>query len=337
MQLWFTRGSKVTIHEQFVTQIILGILSGDLAPGQRLPSTRNLAWRFRIHNNTVRAGYDQLAREGWVEARQGSGVYVRESKPEIASSATLKLEGLMGRLMHSAREMGVPLSSVRTRLRQWLELQPPDHFLLLEPDEELRRILVAEMERTTTFPVRSSGLDGYAKAGVGAIPVVMPNRARAVRQTLPEGIDMLVLKIRSVATSLVKWLPAPKNKLVGVASSWPDFLTLANTFLRAAGFHPDALVFRDARRAGWKDGLRQTAAVVCDTITITQLPPSCRAISFPLLSDDSVEELKLYVEFVTRPMELCDEPIVRFPMDAVDATQSEEMAGAEEPRAEASK
>ena len=40
MQLWFARGSEVTIREQLVTQVILGILSDDLAPGQRLPSTR---------------------------------------------------------------------------------------------------------------------------------------------------------------------------------------------------------------------------------------------------------------------------------------------------------
>ena len=36
MQLWFSRGSEVTIREQLVTQVILGILSDDLAPGQRL-------------------------------------------------------------------------------------------------------------------------------------------------------------------------------------------------------------------------------------------------------------------------------------------------------------
>ena len=46
MQLWFARGSEVSIREQLVTQVILGILSDDLAPGQRLPSTRELARRF---------------------------------------------------------------------------------------------------------------------------------------------------------------------------------------------------------------------------------------------------------------------------------------------------
>ncbi|MGA3351336.1 MAG: GntR family transcriptional regulator, partial [Candidatus Sulfotelmatobacter sp.] len=82
MQLWFARGSQVSIREQLVTQVVLGILGDDLAPGQRLPSTRELARRFHLHPNTVSAGYRQLARERWVEQRRGSGVFVRANKPE---------------------------------------------------------------------------------------------------------------------------------------------------------------------------------------------------------------------------------------------------------------
>jgi len=125
MQLWFARGSEVTIREQLVTQIILGILSDDLAPGQRLPSTRELARRFRLHPNTVSAGYRKLEQEQWVEFRHGSGVYVRERKPDLAASSALALDQLIAKLFRSARALGAPLTTVRSRLRQWLELQPP--------------------------------------------------------------------------------------------------------------------------------------------------------------------------------------------------------------------
>ncbi len=275
MQLWFARGSEVTIREQLVTQVILGILSDDLAPGQRLPSTRELARRFRLHPNTVSAGYRQLERERWVEFRHGSGVYVGERS--------------------------APLTTVRSRLRQWLELQPPDHFLLIEPEEELRRIVVTEIGQAVNFPVQSCNPHDCPKTLDGAIPLVLPNRA-AVRQALPEGVDMLTLHFRSVPTSLAGWLPAPSGTLIGIASRWPDFLKLARTMLNAAGFHPDALVFRDARKANWQRGLKQTAAVVCDSVTATELPAGCRAIPFPLLSASSIEELRRYVEFIRNPL-----------------------------------
>ncbi len=303
MQLWFARGSEVTIRDQLVTQIVLAILSDDLRPGQRLPSTRELARRFRLHPNTVSAGYRQLEQERWVEFRHGSGVYVREHKPDVSPSSELALDQMVATLFRSARQLGVPLSTVRSRLRQWLELQPPDHFLLIEPDEDLRRILSAEIEQAVTFPIRSCSLEDCPKTPDGAIPVVLPNRATAVRQALPEGTDVLTLQVRSVPTSLAGWLPAPSDTLIGIVSGWPNFLKLARTILHAAGFQPDALVFRDTRRSNWQRGLQQTAAVVCDSVTATLLPAGCRAIPFPLLSESSIAELRRYHEFITSPIE----------------------------------
>src|SRR5271156_2177329 len=102
MQLWFAHESAVTLREQLVTQIILGILSGDLRPGQRLPSVRELARRFRLHPNTVSAGYRQLDREHWVEFRRGSGVYVRNTKPKVDDSPELALDQMIAKLFRSA-------------------------------------------------------------------------------------------------------------------------------------------------------------------------------------------------------------------------------------------
>ena len=147
MQLWFARESDVSIREQLVTQVVLGILGDDLAPGQRLPSTRELARRFHLHPNTISAGYRQLARDRWVEYRRGSGVFVRAHKPDVPLSSAFALDQMIAGLFRSARRQGVSLPVLRSRLRQWLELQPPEHFLLIEPDEELRRIVAAEISR----------------------------------------------------------------------------------------------------------------------------------------------------------------------------------------------
>jgi DNA-binding transcriptional regulator YhcF (GntR family) len=303
MQLWFARGSEVSIREQLVTQVVLGILGDDLAPGQRLPSTRELARRFHLHPNTVSAGYRQLARDRWVEQRRGSGVFVRANKPEITLSSGLAMDQMIASLFRAARQQSVSLPVLRSRLRQWLELQPPDHFLLIEPEEELRRIVAAEMQQAVTLPVMSCGLEDCRKALDGSIPVALPNREAAVRQALPAGAELLVLGFRSVPSSLRQWLPAPSGALVGVASKWPDFLKLARTMLSAAGFHPDSLVLRDARKLHWQRGLKQTAAVVCDSLTARELPADCRAIPFSLIAESSIDELQRYADFVSKPLE----------------------------------
>lgn len=303
MQFWFARGSEVSIREQLVTQVILGILSDDLAPGQRLPSTRELARRFHVHPNTISAGYRQLEKDKWVQFRHGSGVYVRARKPEVASTPALALDQMMARLFLAARKLGFTLPQVRTRLRHWLELQPPDHFLLIEPDEELRRILAAEMARSVKFPVESCHLEECPIAPQGGMAVVLPNREAKVREHLAPGTEVLILQTRSVTASLSEYLPAPSGALVGVASRWQEFLKIARAMLTAAGFSPDSLVFRDACAPEWQRGLKQTAAVVCDVLTAAELPAGCRAISFPLLSEASIAELRRFEEFVRNPLE----------------------------------
>ncbi len=300
MQLWFARGTGVSLQEQLVTQIVLGILCNDLLPGTRLPSTRELARRFRLHPNTVSAGYRQLQRDRWVDQRRGSGVYVCDSKPDASLSPEVAIDQLIVNLFRAARKLGTPLATVRTRLRHWLDLQPPDHFLLIEPREELRRVVTLEMQHAVSLPVKSCGsrpselLDSLE----GSIPVVLPRHEALVRRSLPPEADLITLSIRSVPSSLAGWLPTPTDVLVGIASGWPEFLKLARTVLIAAGFHKDALLFRDARRPNWHRGLQQTAAVVCDSATAADLPKTCRAIIFPVLSDSSLAELKQYQEFI---------------------------------------
>lgn len=306
MQLWFARGSDVSIREQLVTQIVLGILSDDLAPGQRLPSTRELARRFHLHPNTVSAGYRQLQRDRWVEFRRGSGVYVRTTKPDIAIAPALALDQMIAQLFRSAQNLGVSRTQLQSRLRRWIDLQPPDHFLLIEPDEELRRILSAEISQAVGFPVKSCGENrtvGLEDELEGSIPVVLANREVAARKLLSPETDLLTLQLRSVPASLAAYLPAPAGTLVGVASRCAEFLKLARTVLNAAGFHPDSLVFRDARSANWQRGLKQTAAVVCDTLTANEVPQGCRVIAFPLVAESSIAELRRYVEFIRKPIE----------------------------------
>jgi GntR family transcriptional regulator len=304
MRFWFARNSEVPIREQIVTQIVLGILCDDLKPGQRLPSTRELARRFHLHPNTISAAYRQLERDRWVAFRRGSGVYIRKNKPEAPPSSALALDRLIANLFREAREMGAPLAAVHAQLRRWLALQPPDHFLVIEPDEELRRIAVAEIARAVTLPVTGAALQParMRETLAGAIAVSLPSKAEALRQALPAGAELLALQLRSVPSSLGAWLPAPADVLIAIASRWPGFLKSARTMLIAAGFESDSLVFRDAREPGWQQGLKQVAAIVCDSVTAAEAPKGCRVIAFPLIAESSLEELRRYEKFLTDPL-----------------------------------
>lgn len=298
MRLWLNRSGEISLREQLMTQVVLGILTRDMLPGARLPSTRELARRFGIHQNTASAAYRELEGEGWVEFRHGSGVFVAQARPAGALSPEMAVDQLIGDMAVKARKMGAPDSLFRARLRRWLSFEPPARWLLIEPDDELRAIVMQEMEGNLALPVTgcAPGEWGAAEVLERAIPVVLPSKAEAVRKLLPAGTALTVLQVHPVAPELqarlVRYFPEHASDLVGIASRWQEFQRIAQTMLIAAGLRPESLLVRDATRPGWKRGLEATSGVVCDCVVAQELPKDCFPMVFRLLSEASFEQLR---------------------------------------------
>jgi GntR family transcriptional regulator len=295
VRLWFSPASEVPIYRQLVTQVVLAILSGDLSPGDRLPSTRELARRFSIHPNTISAGYRQLEREGWTEFRHGSGVYVKNNVT-VPSTPEQILDKHIAGFFRAVRELNMPAVDVRARVAQWLASPPPDHFLLIEPDAEVREILLSEIRELVKMQASGASLEecGNAETLLAAIPLCRPSQANAVRAILPAGVELITLQIRSARAWLDSWLPSLKGRqLIGVVSRWPDFIEIARTVLIAAGVEPDLLVLRNATRPRWVRGLDQTGAIICDARTAAggKIPEGPRIFVFPFLADAARAEL----------------------------------------------
>ncbi|MFC3682309.1 MocR-like pyridoxine biosynthesis transcription factor PdxR [Hydrogenophaga luteola] len=73
------------LHRQLYEALRRAMLDGKLGPGERLPSSRDLAQDLDLSRNTVVAAINQLSVEGYLVSRVGSGTYVNESVPRAAS------------------------------------------------------------------------------------------------------------------------------------------------------------------------------------------------------------------------------------------------------------
>jgi GntR family transcriptional regulator / MocR family aminotransferase len=76
------RSSSTAFYRQLYHQISNAILSGRLAPGTRLPSTRELAEELDLARNTILNAFEQLYAEGYLETRVGDGTYVSLQLPD---------------------------------------------------------------------------------------------------------------------------------------------------------------------------------------------------------------------------------------------------------------
>ena len=75
--------SPIPLHRQIYEWVRHAILSGQLRPGQRLPSTRVLASQLGISRNTTNTAYEQLLAEGYLDSKTGYGTIVARALPEV--------------------------------------------------------------------------------------------------------------------------------------------------------------------------------------------------------------------------------------------------------------
>jgi len=298
VQLWFARKGSISIRDQLVTQLMLAIASGELAPGRRLPSTRILAKRFQLHPNTVSAAYQQLQDFGWVEPVRGSGVYVRAGQSRSGEAQLQALDRLALDFLRGARSAGLTASAARARLDHWLGLRPR-RFVFVHPDEGLRAIVCQELRQSLAWEVlciepEAAKLSPLASDSVF---VTVPSKHAEVRAILPAATEVVPLQVRSVAGSLATYLPVRPEVLVVIASGWSAFLDIARTVLTAAGYDPEAVLFRDTQVDGWTRGLAASSVVVCDVLTAAGVPDCTYKIVFALVSDAAIADLKAYERF----------------------------------------
>lgn len=74
--------SNVPLHRQLYEEIRRAILSGRLAPGQRVMSTRSLSESLGISRATATMAYEYLLSEGYLQSTTGSGTYVTKHLPD---------------------------------------------------------------------------------------------------------------------------------------------------------------------------------------------------------------------------------------------------------------
>src|SRR5689334_934648 len=285
MRLWLSKNSAASLREQLGTQIALGVISGDLKPGEKLPSVRELARRYKIHPNTVSAAYRDVEARGWLEVRKGSGVYV-QSVPKATEKSSL--DELIQEFLEETRRRGFTAAEVRKSLARALGSAPVRQVVVIEPEPELGEILTAELRDHVSLPITTEiSAEGAA--------VALMSRAHL----MPPGVPHHFLRMRSVPEHLEGQTRPSSDALIGVASSSPEILRRIRTILAAAGLDPEALAFRDAREAGWRRGLNACQFVITDVVTAHRLPAKCTARVFRVLSDASIADLRTFLELVT--------------------------------------
>ncbi|MGH7969914.1 MAG: GntR family transcriptional regulator [Limisphaerales bacterium] len=107
------------LYQQIVDRLKREVSEGRLAPGEPLPSFRQLAEDLLVSVITVKRAYEELEREGIVYRRQGLGTFVAERGLDRSREAKLTAaRDLLRQAFREAAEAGLKSAEILDLARE---------------------------------------------------------------------------------------------------------------------------------------------------------------------------------------------------------------------------
>jgi GntR family transcriptional regulator len=110
--------SSIPIYLQVVEAVERLVATGQLNPGDQLPTVRQLAVDLRVNPNTIARSYLELDRKGVISTRQGRGTYVTEQMDSstLAQQREEKLRAIVSQFLLETLSQGYSLPDVMDML-----------------------------------------------------------------------------------------------------------------------------------------------------------------------------------------------------------------------------
>lgn len=118
MDIIISNSSNAPIYLQIVNQIKAMIMSGELSPGEALPSMRNLAMQMRVSLITTKRAYEELERDGFIETYTGKGSFVKAQNAELLREENLRqTEEYLQKAVQKAKMSGITFEELTDILK----------------------------------------------------------------------------------------------------------------------------------------------------------------------------------------------------------------------------
>jgi DNA-binding transcriptional regulator YhcF (GntR family) len=289
MRFWLSRDTSIPLREQLSAQLILGIMSRRLTPGQRLPSVREFARRLQIHANTVSAVYQDLATRGWVTRRAGAGVFVAD---RAASHPDESVEALARLFVQDGLSRGFSARDLQIAFTSALQTSQARDLLVVDPDSEMAAVIAAEIQEATGHSVVSMALD-QALDGLPTARCVLTTEPYAAQvQSLTGQLPFRAVRLKSMQDVIAGHTRPERPVLICVASASESILRWSATLLSALGFPPESSIQRNTTQPDWHNGLRACDIVAVDILTAGKVPSGLPIVVFRIVSDEFLATMR---------------------------------------------
>ncbi|MCJ2144847.1 MULTISPECIES: GntR family transcriptional regulator [Bacillus] len=113
------------IYRQIAEQLFKKMIRGEIKPGEKLPSVRELAVQTQVNPNTIQRTYNEMERMGVVETRRGQGTFVVEHTEVIDDLKREMRSEVIGQFVQSMEELGLSKQDMLSELDRFLQKGDP--------------------------------------------------------------------------------------------------------------------------------------------------------------------------------------------------------------------
>jgi GntR family transcriptional regulator len=149
------------VYLQLVDQVRYAAASGDLRPGDALPSIRPLAEELRVNRNTIAKAYTELESLGVIETIAGKGCFLKENESPLTLQVRHKL--LVARIdeaVVTAHQMQVGPSVLRELLEERINFFDRKKTAT-QPDPQEKEQLWTSTSPSSTLPTSTDAMENW--------------------------------------------------------------------------------------------------------------------------------------------------------------------------------
>jgi DNA-binding transcriptional regulator YhcF (GntR family) len=97
---------RFPIYRQIVNELSRSLVRGKVAPGERIPSIRDMSLALRVNTNTVQRAYQELERNSIIFSQRGTGYFVMEDTHMIDRVKSGMVRDSVSRFLQEMTSLG---------------------------------------------------------------------------------------------------------------------------------------------------------------------------------------------------------------------------------------
>ncbi|NER35892.1 MAG: GntR family transcriptional regulator [Oscillatoria sp. SIO1A7] len=305
VQFQIKTDSDIPASNQLFNQIRFAIASRQFPPGEKLPSTRQLAMQTGLHRNTIGKVYERLEHLGIVESRAGSGIYVKEQGYENVGRIKDPIlekypeaDRIVQESIDKLLQIGCTLNDVRELFFKEIDwrLRSSARVIVTAPAQDLGigKWMSWELEKALGIPVQLVALEDLEEAidrspfGTVVTSRYFIGQAEAI--AAPKFVRVIPLDIYDHASEIEELKKLPKDSCVGLVSVSPGWLRASEVIINSLRGEELLVVVAELENAyKLKSIVRRARVIGCDPASLPSVKEAIEAAR-----DDLIRAPKIY-------------------------------------------